>query len=175
MSAPIRVSASVAVLLALNGPARAESLFESHFAAVADGEPCYARTYSPDHLKAHPAQRVTDIEIDMTKLNPDGNPITEQNIELGFGIKVKDRPDWYTNVALCKSAGASIDCFLEGDGGKFVLESANGQNLKLTTGDYGIAIEGAEDFLELSGDKGDDRVFILSTADRSVCARSTTK
>lgn len=149
------------------------SLFESHFAGVANGEPCYARTYSAEHLKAHPEQRVGTIELDMSKTNPDGVPITEDNIQLGFGIKLKDKPDWYTAVAICKSAGAEISCFLEGDGGNFTLVAGEGGGLKLSTGETGIAIEGANDFVEIAGGKGDDRVFVLSPSERGLCAAAT--
>lgn len=151
---------------------KTDTLFQSHFAALAGGEPCYARAYSSEHLKAHPEQRVSEIELDMAKENPDGIQITEDAIELGFGIRLKGKPRWYTNVALCKSEGTRISCFLEGDGGAFTLTAA-GDGLRLVTGDYGIAIEGAEEFVELSGAQGDDRVFILQPADKAVCARSS--
>lgn len=158
--------------LAMTMPVLAEgapSLFQSHFARVAGGEPCYARTYTPEHLKAHPEQRVTDIELDMAKTNPDGKPITEESIELGFGLKVKDKEGWYTNSAICKSDGARMQCFLEGDGGSLTLEAAENGGVKVSTGEYGIAIEGAEDFLEIAGNRGDDRVFVLAAAKRDVC------
>ena len=151
----------------------AKSLFQTHFAGVQDGAPCYARSYDAAHLKAYPAQRVAKIEIDMAKKNPDGTPITEDFIQLGFGLQLKSSPEWYGNVANCKSAGAQIDCFLEADGGKFTLSAAEGGALKLETGSYGLAFEGAKDAIELPGDKGDDRVFILSPAPRAECEAAT--
>lgn len=158
-------------LLACSGVQAGEaSLFASHFESVAQGEPCYARVYTAEHLKAHPDQHVGAIELDMLKVNASGNPITEENIELGFGLKLKDKPDWYTGLAICKGAGAQIDCFLEGDGGSFTLSAAGGGSLKLATGETGIALEGAEDVVEIAGDKGDDRVFVLAPAARAVCA-----
>lgn len=168
--------AAVATLsFALSVPAIAaeRSLFESHFASVANGEPCYARIYSAEHLKSHPEQRIGSIELDMAKANPDGAPITEDNIELGFGIKLKDKAEWYTSLAICKGSGAEIGCFLEGDGGSFTLASSENGGLKLSTGESGIAIEGTTDFVEIAGDKGDDRVFILAPAERGACAAAT--
>ena len=167
------LAAALLPLSAFAQEGKTNSLFQSHFATVAGGEPCYARSYSDDHLKAHPGQRVAEIEIDMAKVNPDGKPITEEAIELGFGIKLKDKTHWYTNVAICKSEGAHISCFLEGDGGAFTLSAAQDGAVRLETGNYGIAMEGADDFVELSGTEGDDRVFILQPADKNVCAAST--
>lgn len=165
----LTTGACTSVLWTLHARAAEGSLFQTHFASVAGGQPCYARNYPQEHLSSHPEQRVTDIEVDMAKLNPDGKPITEDNIELGFGLKVKGKSEWYTNVAICKSAGAQMECYLEGDGGRFTLD-ASGASLKLSTGSYGIAIEGSNDFVELSGENGDDRVFILPIADQKVCA-----
>jgi hypothetical protein len=171
----LRRPAIAGAFFALGTPAVAadQSLFQSHFAGVANGEPCYARTYSSEHLKAHPEQRVGAIELDMAKANPDGVPITEDNIELGFGIKLKDRAEWYTGLAICKSTGAEIGCFLEGDGGSFTLSAAQDGGLKLVTGESGIAIEGATDFVEIAGGKGDDRVFVLVSAALQACAAAT--
>lgn len=169
-----RTSLTVLFLISQAIAAQAgESLFQTHFANVANGTPCYARSYSAAHLKEHPAQRVAKIEIDMAKENPDGKPITEEAIELGFGVQLKTSPEWYTNVAICKSAGPEMNCFLEGDGGSFTLTAAEGGSLRLKTGDYGLAIEGEKDFMELPGDKGDDRVFVLPPAPQAACDAST--
>lgn len=166
---------SSASLLSVSAPLAADdakSLFQTHFAGVAGGTPCYAHSYSAEHLKAHEAQRVIRIELDMAKETPDGKPITEETMELGFGVQVRDTPRWYTNVAVCKSAGASINCFLESDGGNFTLTAAGGGGLRLETGETGLAIEG-DDFLELPHDQGDDAVFVLEPADHSACAAAT--
>ena len=51
-----------------------DDLFNRFFSNVLDGRPCYARTYDEKHLKAHSAQRVHRIEIDLSKTNSDGTP-----------------------------------------------------------------------------------------------------
>lgn len=147
----------------------APSLFQSHFASVADGAPCYARSYPAEHLASHPGQRVAKIVLDMEKTDPDGKAITEQNLQLGFAIQLKTSPEWYANVAICKSAGAEIDCFLDGDGGRFTVTADGGAAIRIETGSYGIAMEGTKDFIELPADTGDDKLFVLPPAPRAEC------
>lgn len=164
------LSALAAGAFAAGAAAGEKSLFETHFAGVSNGEPCYARTYSAGELKEHPEQRVGAIELNMPKSSPDGAPISEDNIELNFGLKLKDRAGSYTSLAICKGAGAEIGCFLEGDGGSFALTAAENGGLKLSMGESGIAIEGETDVVEIDGSKGDDRVFLLVPARPGDCA-----
>ncbi len=167
-------SLAAALLLVASAPvAQADDagLFDSHFAKVAGGTPCYARSYDDAHLKAHPKQQVKRIEIDMTRANPDGVVNTAENFDLGVGVQVTRSADWYTGAAICKQAGDAIDCFLEGDGGRFRLTADKDGALKLEAGDYGLAFEGAKDFLELKD--SDDHVFIVAPSDRSACDAAT--
>ncbi len=66
--------------------ATSDDLFNNYFANVLDGAPCYARTYSEAHLKAHPAQRVREIEIDLSKANSDGTPNSADRFGIGFSL-----------------------------------------------------------------------------------------
>lgn len=155
------------------GAADAGGLFDSHFTKIAGGTPCYARTYDDAHLKDHPKQQVKRIEFGMSKTNPDGVANTPENFELGFGVQVTRSPEWYTGVAICKEGGDTVDCFLEGDGGRFRLTADKDGALKLETGDYGLAFEGARDTLELSDKTGDDKVFILTPSAHAECEAAT--
>lgn len=145
------------------------ALFDTHFANVQGGTPCYARTYDEAHLKAHPKQTVKAVELEMERTNPDGTVNTAQNFELGFGVQVTRSSEWYVGLAICKDSGGAIDCFLEGDGGRFQLTADKDGALKIATGDYGIVLEGSKDVVELSGTEGDDKVFLVAPAERSVC------
>lgn len=174
LTPPAFLAATAAIVPALASSALAgETLFESHLAKVNGGTPCYARIYDEAHLKAHPQQRVKAIEFEMTKENASGTPNTAENFELGFGIKTTRSAGWYTGLAICKDNGAAIDCFLEGDGGRFSLTPDQDGAMRLATGDYGIALEGDKDVLELSGTEGDDKVFILTPTERPVCEAAT--
>ena len=150
----------------------ADSLFDIYFASKPNGATCYGRTYDAAHLKAHPEQKVQRIEIDSEKLNPDGKLNTAERFELGFAIQSMSSAEWYGQNSICKSSATSIDCYLEGDGGLFKLTPAEGGGLRMETGGYGIAIEGSNDALQLSGKDGDDRVFILN-ASRDQCDAAT--
>jgi|CXWK01.1.fsa_nt_gi hypothetical protein len=172
MNRVLVTSAAVATCVAVSGVsalAVAPALFETHFANVQGGTPCYARTYDDAHLKAHPKQTVKAVELEMERTNPDGIVNTAQNFELGFGVQVTRSDEWYVGLAICKDSGGAIDCFLEGDGGRFQLAAEKDGALKIATGDYGIVLEGAKDVVELSGTEGDDKVFLVSPSDRSVC------
>ena len=140
------------------------SFFDQWFANAQGGTPCYGRSFDDAHLNAHTKQLVRRIEIDMTKSNASGIANTAERFELGFGLMLAKSAEWYGQAAICKSSEASADCFLEGDGGRFKLTPMPDGALKLETGDYGIALEGASDTIALSGSDGDDRVFLLKAA-----------
>ena len=161
----ISTSAAALVGIALQFLPRAvaatpDDLFNRFFANVLDGRPCYARTYDDTYLKAHSAQRVQRIEIDLSKNNSDGTPNTSDRFELGFALMLKTSPEWYGQAASCKTSTAGFECFLEADGGLFRLTPTDNGGLRLKTGETGLALEGS-DAIELSGKSGDDRVFDL--------------
>jgi hypothetical protein len=141
-----------------------DSLYDRYFGNVLAGPPCFARTYDETHLKAHSAQRVQSIEIDLSKTNSDGTPNAADRFELGFALMLKTSSEWYGQAASCKASDAGFDCFLEGDGGLFKLTPLPAGGLRLETGDSGIALEGTSDTVELSGKSGDDRTFDLAPA-----------
>jgi hypothetical protein len=138
-----------------------DDLYDSYFANVLDGAPCFARTYDDAHLKKRPAQRVRKIEIDLSKQNSDGTPNSANRFEIGFALMLTTSPDWYGQAASCKTSGTDFECYLESDGGIFRLTPRNGGGLRLETGENGISLEGSSGDIELSGKEGDDRVFDL--------------
>src|SRR6185437_12013078 len=109
----MRVFSSCAILtaLSLSGAAplnvtrasatTSDDLYNSYFANVLDGPPCFARTYSDAHLKTHSTQRVRSIEIDLSKANSDGKPNTADRFEIGFELMLKTSPEWYGQAASC--------------------------------------------------------------------------
>ena len=141
--------------------ATSDDLYNSYFANVLDGAPCFAATYDDAHLKDHPTQRVRKIEIDLSKQNSDGSPNSADRFEIGFALMLTTGPEWYGQAASCKTNDNDFECFLEGDGGVFRLTPLNGGGLRLDTGESGIALEGGSGDVELSGKNGDNRVFDL--------------
>ena len=105
-------AAATALLSAASAFAETPALFETHFANVQGGTPCYARTYDEAHLKAHPKQTVKAVELEMERTNPDGTVNTAQNFELGFCVQVTRSADGYVGLAIWEDSGGDIDCFL---------------------------------------------------------------
>lgn len=150
----------------------ASAFFDTVFANVQGGTPCYGRSYDDAHIKEHPQQNVQRIEIDFDKASAGGVVNTPERFELGFALMLTTSSEWYGQVAICKAAADSADCYLEADGGRFKLTNAGDGALKLETGNYGIVIEGSVDAASLSGSEGDDRVFVLKPA-REECDAAT--
>ena len=160
------LAASVACLAALlTGitpvPAETPSPFATYFGAAKDGLTCWARTYDAAHLDQHPEQKTRSIAIDVARAKTNGDANTPESFEIGFALKVKSAPEWYGQPGVCKSEGAGFSCFLEADGGLFHLTPEGPDDLRLETGDYGISIEGKQDFVTLDGKTGGDKVFVL--------------
>jgi hypothetical protein len=172
----MRVFSSCAILTALSllgaaplnvtraSATTSDDLYNRYFANVLDGPPCFARTYSDEHLKIHSTQRVRSIEIDLSKANSDGKPNMADRFELGFALMLKTSPEWYGQAASCRTGNTAFECFLEGDGGVFRLTPLANGGLRLETGENGLAFEGASDAIELSGKTGDDKTFDIASS-----------
>ena len=162
----------VFVMLVRRADAGAEDLFNRYFANVLDGPPCFARTYDAAHLETRAGQRVRSIEIDLSQANADGSPNSPDRFELGFAVMLQTGPEWYGQAASCKANDANFECFLEGDGGVFRLTPAEHGDLKLDTGENGIALESGTASVELSGKSGEDLVFDLMPS-KDECAAAS--
>jgi len=164
-------SARLALLLAASSlgvasgaSATSSDTYDRYFSNVLAGPPCFAQTYDDAHLKAHPAQRVRSIEIDLSKANSDGSPNSADRFELGFALMLATSLEWYGQAASCKASDNGFDCFLEGDGGIFRLTPTANDGLRLVTGETGLTLEGTSDTIELSGTASDDKTFDLIPA-----------
>ncbi|RUO98988.1 hypothetical protein [Hyphomicrobium sp.] len=140
--------------------ATSDDLFNTYFANVLDGRPCFARTYEDKELAAHPDQRVRAIEIDLSKANADGTPNTPDRFQLGFALMLKSGPEWIGQTASCRTNDTDFECYVSGDGGVFSLTPKDGGELRLQTGDDGLALESSDKDIELGKDGGDS-VFDL--------------
>jgi hypothetical protein len=140
--------------------ATSDGLFNTYFANVLDGRPCFARTYGGKELAKHPGQRVSAIEIDLSKANADGTPNTPDRFQLGFALKLKSGHEWIGQTARCKTNDADFECYVSGDGGVFSLTPKEGGELRFQTGDDGLVLESSDRELELGKD-GQDNVFDL--------------
>ncbi|WP_189409581.1 hypothetical protein [Neogemmobacter tilapiae] len=128
------------------------------------GSGCHIRQYNAAHLAGHPEQTVTEIA-----LNPSALP-NEPGLELlDLFVQVKGRNYEYHALAYCEPGPKQWSCGLEGDGGRFILTHEKQGTLRLTVGKGGLGFEGAQDFLTLYGDRGDDRVFLIPSVPAELC------
>lgn len=146
------ICGAIFVLSAL--PAAAENAIRSFFP---DEASCYGRSYSPDHLKSHPEQRVTAMAI-----SPDF-AIADPMIGLWFATSLRGVPGGnFEGYAYCETGGpGQLLCGMEGDAGSFTLSAAKNGALLLEVGRYGISLEADSGYVTLESHQGDDRSFIL--------------
>jgi hypothetical protein len=128
------------------------------------GSGCHIRNYDAAHLAKHPEQTVAQIA-----LNPSALP-QEPGLELlDLFVQVKTSAYHYHALAYCKPGPRQWSCNLEGDGGSFALTHEKPGTLRLTISLGGLGFEGAQDFLTLYGDRGDDRVFLIPSVASELC------
>ncbi len=105
---------------------------------------CYARIYAPEHLAAHPKQRVTEM-----RLSPDVQ-IAAPLLALHIEVTLRGTPGGaFEFYGYCENEGeATLYCAMEGDAGGFTLT-------------LGMSFENDAGFVTLEHKKGDDRTFLL--------------
>lgn len=117
---------------------------------------CYTRTYDAEHLGQHPGQNVTQIAVRAA------GEIEEQGkIYLGLALQIRTAQGQFSGEAYCENTAGDLSCQMKGDGGWFTLTLAKNDAIRLDVGRGGLVFEGAADFLEVSGTKGDDRQFLM--------------
>lgn len=158
----MRRIAAIACLASL--PAAADAGTGDSFYARYISAPCYARSYDPAHLAAHPAQRVTRFYVTDSGYD---NPSSPTAFVAAFGFMVKGSEDLFESDASCDEVKGGVRCDVEGDSGGFVLE-ATGDGLKLTVGDR-LLLEGNESYSPDLAAGGDDRVFLLYRSPPDAC------
>ena len=149
-------------LALLATPALAKSPRDMMFPSDAS---CYLRQYTPLHLAGHPDQRVTLVALGPLSAEW-GDP---RYLVLTVALHVRGTSERYQAVAYCENESDHLYCQMEGDAGGFVLTPGRDGALRMALGRGGIGFEGAQDFLELSGTTGDDRVFLLPAVPADAC------
>lgn len=132
-----------------------------------DEPTCYSRSYSADHLRKNPAQRVSYIRFDhvpgsMGEVGPG---------ELAFSVSVrfKESPKTLTNSGLCFPLSETYRCQLECDGGGFELKNRDLSSLYLLNpSGFIVSSCGGDDYVELAP-KPDDKIFRLNRLPPSEC------
>ncbi|MES2540716.1 MAG: hypothetical protein V4720_05055 [Pseudomonadota bacterium] len=135
-------------------PALAQSPQDRMFPDQAN---CYARIYAPEHLAAHPKQRVTEM-----RLSPDVQ-IAAPLLALHIEVTLRGTPGGaFEFYGYCENEGeTTLYCAMEGDAGGFTLTPARSGAVLLTVSSLGMSFENDAGFVTLEHKKGDDRTFLL--------------
>jgi hypothetical protein len=160
----MRKLATAALLLAAASPVHAAETFYDRYVIGADGiPPCYARTYTAEHLAEHPRQKVTQFFLTASAVD-DGRP--PRSFDMGFGFRLKGSSDLFAAMAACVAKGDGATCVVEGDGGGFTLTPR--PDGLLVTVEERLEVEGMESFSPNLHDS-DDREFRLYASAPEEC------
>jgi hypothetical protein len=100
---------------------------------------CFARAYSPEHLVAHPGQRVVEMTLVLTTLPYEDGEATNATVR----AMVRDRyGEFFANSAICDPDAGGFACGIECDGGRFAVEIAADGTATLRNEDWGFVLYG---------------------------------
>lgn len=138
---------------------------------------CFSRSYSKDHLDAHPKQKVTDIRFQLAyhRHKPDEfSPNGQRNYYFRLLAKLRGSSKTLTGVGECSASGVKIFCGIECDGGGINIRTRPAGKLLVYFGDTdSISLSescdgGDENRVELKAG-ADDREFLLNPVAASAC------
>lgn len=174
-----------ALLSLLAGSATAQSIQPGKEGVLADllaPDPgkrlCFSRSYSKDHLEAHPKQTVADVRFQIAyfRHKPDEfSPKGQRNYYFRMMTKLRGSSKTYTAMGECAASGSNIFCGVECDGGGVNIRSRpegrllvffrQSDEIRMTEG-----CDGADesDYVELKPGT-DDREFLLNPVAAANC------
>ena len=164
---------SITACVAATSSTAADDLYTTFFAAA--GQPCYAQLYDSAHMKAHPRQTISAIELDFRTNTYDPTPSRPDAFKLNFSVLPKGSDGWFTGWPTCKTTSDHFVCSLGDDSsGQFTL-TPHGSGLIFavvnrggTTGDQ-IHLLSPDHSRSFGRPNGDDLVFLLPHVALSVC------
>jgi hypothetical protein len=139
---------------------------------------CLQRSYDARHMRAHPAQKVTELKlfIYVQGYRNQGEPVSTdpEYIFYHFALEGRRRTDRkaLTTSGDCSGADGDVRCGVDCDGGGVILEkSADSAGVALKFEKAGIEFRnGCEDTLATFTSGKDDKVFMLEPAPAKACA-----
>lgn len=139
---------------------------------------CFARTYSKDHLDAHPKQKVTDVRFQLAyyRHQPDADyPKGQRNYYFRMLAKLRGSSKTYSSLGECSASGSKIFCGVECDGGGVNIRTRPQGKLLVFFGDsdeirMSESCDEAEedDSIQLKAGS-DDKEFLLNPVAGSAC------
>ena len=133
---------------------------------------CYARVYSPEHLKKHPKQQVTEISFRLAyyRHEPDDFfPKGQRNYYFAMLAKQRGSDRTLTAIGECGPGGDRISCGVECDGGGVTVTRRPGDKILISLGRIRMSAGCDEgDAVDLEAGE-DDREFLLSRVEDADC------
>jgi hypothetical protein len=133
---------------------------------------CYARTYSTEHLKKHPQQRVTEIGFRLAYYRHEADaffPKGQRNYYFAMLAKQRGGSATLTAMGECAPYGDRISCGVECDGGGVTVSRRPGDKILISLDRIRMSAGCDEgDAVDLEAG-ADDREFLLSRAPDSEC------
>lgn len=132
--------------------------------ARAEFKGCYERVYDKAYLRKYKKQSVTKMRL---------------QIGVGQGLdgpfELLDRVDavlrkgsiYRGNLIECAAAGEELECFIEGDGGTFVVTDRGNNSIRITNKNY-MRFGSEDNPLEIKA-RGNDKEFRLYRISKNAC------
>lgn len=123
---------------------------------------CFSRAYTPQHLRANAAQRVTRIALAALDRGADRPNMPDNQTEMLIAVQVRGSNLWRSSIAYCsfESGNRPSRCQIESDGGAFTMTNRPDGGVSIRT--QGALRVGADDEMaEFGGRFSDDNAFIL--------------
>lgn len=140
-----------------------------------DSRICYARSYTAEHLKAHPEQTVTEVAFHITYHRHEPDEFYRQgqrNYYFAMPVKRRGSSETITAIGECGTNNGRIFCGVECDGGGVVVSLRAPDKLLLDLGAHGYIRMSAgcdeSDAVDLEAG-ADDREFLLSRVADAEC------
>lgn len=137
---------------------------------------CYARSYSKDHLAAHPKQKVTDIKFQLAyhRHQPDTDfPKGMRNYYFRLIAELRGSSRIYSAMGECSASGSNIFCGVECDGGGVNIRARQQGKLLVFFGDSDEIrlTDGCEEGDSMQLQAGaDDKEFLLNSVPAAACS-----
>lgn len=125
---------------------------------IGDGG-CFRRDYDAAHLAAHPAQRVTSIQlVDLPDAILDG----PEDLQVRLDIETRPGPRVHTLTGYCLTDKDSMECLLDGGAGGLTAYRRDTDAMLIAVDPDGLTLPNDGNPIHLDGTAGDDGSFLLT-------------
>jgi hypothetical protein len=188
MEFSMRIPASIPALLILTLLSTGAAAQSPTPLFTPDQDVCFGRLYDRNHLASHPNQKVTSLHVfhaaDGRREAENYDPKQKADAQEAFRergetavsafVTFRDRRGMFNNTLICeKDSGAGVRCYIECDGGSFMLKGESNDTVVLDNNGF-VLVGGCGEDVEATEsvflDPGkDDKTFRLDRKAASVC------